>query len=77
MNSAVDGARRSSSGLASASWMDDVGAAEEFRAAQREQARVARPGTDEINDPFGFHAHSLCTRRFWAMTEEGSFQGTA
>ena len=37
-----------------------VGAAEQFRAAQREQPRVARPGPDEINHAIGFHAQSLC-----------------
>jgi hypothetical protein len=36
-----------------------VGAPEQFRAAQREQARVARPGADEINCAFGFHPHTL------------------
>ena len=36
-----------------------VGAAEQFRAAQREQARVARPGADKINRAIGFHAQSL------------------
>ena len=47
-----------------------VGAAEQFRAAQREQPRVARPGADEINRATGFHAHSLITRRLWAMKDE-------
>jgi len=48
---------------------DHVGAAEQFRAAQREQARVARPGPDEIDRAFGFHAHSLCERRGYAISE--------
>ena len=47
-----------------------VGAPEQFRAAQRQQPRVARPGPDEINRAFGFHAHSLCGRGIWAMKED-------
>ena len=50
-----------------------VGVPEQFRAAQREQPRVARTGPDEIHRAIGFHAHSLITRRRWAMKEEGSF----
>ena len=52
---------------------DHVGAPEQFRAAQREQARVARPRADEINRAFGFHAHTLSERRRRAMKEAGCF----
>jgi hypothetical protein len=40
-----------------------VRAPEQFRAAQRKQARVARPGPDEIHCAFGFHPHTLFERR--------------
>ena len=48
---------------------DHVRAPEQFRAAQREQARVARPGADEINCAFGFHAPNLSERRRRAIIE--------
>jgi hypothetical protein len=53
---------------------DRVRTPEQFRAAQREQARVARPGTDEINRAFGFHAHNLSERWRRAMKEDKSLR---
>ena len=38
---------------------DGIGVAQQFRAAQREQARVARPGANQINRALGFHRHNL------------------
>ena len=70
MSSAVGGASRSKSRIHERVVEHHVGAPEQFRAAQREQARVARSGADKINRAFGFHALSLCGRRIWAMKEE-------
>ena len=48
-----------------------VGAPEQFRSAQREQARVTGPGSDEVHCAFGFHPRSLSSPPHWAMKEEG------
>ena len=40
-----------------------IGAPEQFRAAQREQTRVARPRADEMDSAFGLHPHTLFERR--------------
>ncbi len=57
--SSADGAQPEQLGVHERVVEDHVGAPEQFRAAQREQARVARPGPDEIDRAFGFHPHNL------------------
>ena len=42
---------------------DHVRAPEQFRAAQREQSRVARPGADQINCAFRFHGLKRAIRK--------------
>ena len=54
---------------------DHFGEPEQFRAAQREQAGVARPRAHQINCAFGFHADNLseCERRAMLEAERNCF----